>query len=388
MRQNFQRIKWLGERYLSSNFEKELRLAPFYRFLAAVVYLVPYFFLVAGAVYKYRNPDEPLSHNLYYYIYDLSKFMGLHVAGLLIFMSLEDDTVFDIFVMVAFAVGQTFDFVVSEAWGGGVWNDKQGKTGWFGHLGYVLGVCAIHYVAIKCKGSMKKWMDDDQKLGIIVDQVFVVGILGAIVPLIYVTSESVACAVRVYMRESIHQGGYDAECGNLVYGVKAMNVQTIGVFVYSISVGPLMAKQMGGVQLSSMVRLDFGQVELFQLVILLLTSIIALYLFGMRSDDPLEFGEDNLFIYYCTFFGLWVCMFLFEAFYRRWDRIEAGDVHEPRQSSMSSNKREAKALGQKNTKKSDTFSDVRILEDGEEDHDDLDEEVGGVDNIDFSPGLV
>ena len=105
-----------------------------------------------------------------------------------------------------------------------------------------------------------------------VDQVFVLGLTTSFIPLIYISSESIACALRASIDGFLpDEGGYDGKCEGLTFGVKAMNIQAVGVFVYSISVGQLMAKQMGGVKLSSVVRLDFESIELLQLNPLMLS---------------------------------------------------------------------------------------------------------------------
>ena len=82
---------------------------------------------------------------------------------------------------------------------------------------------------------------------------------------------------------------------------------------------------------------------------------------------------------------MWLSIFLFELYYKRWERIERSEVSN--KDRASSIKREAKHIGMVKATQTSSFSDIKVVGVGEEDIDDMDEEVG-VDNIDFSPGLV
>ncbi|GMH65027.1 hypothetical protein TL16_g04100 [Triparma laevis f. inornata] len=395
---------WLDERTKKAVLSSDLdagwerghgpAVAPMYRILMYVFFLNPFLFLVCAFA-------APTPHQRWfrYFTYDITKYMALQMAIAFTFTSLKSGSFkWDFVVWNTFLIATVGEFLINRSWEHAMYDRATAAFGyihplWFTGMNYLM-----LYVTYKCKRSMQKFMEHSMKVGMVVDTGLIIGVASAFIPIIYISGESVACIWRV---SNLDFGddtdeevklAYTEQCSNLTYGVKAINVQSIMVFLYSTAIGPLLMKELGGIRVSCMARLDIGTMELYQLFNLVTTSGLSLWLFGTRSTG--QIGSTNLNMFYALC-GLWTIAFVVEVCYKRWDKIERGDVHVltssfmKRQPTKFTDKQldfdmeEERAGGG-----SGSFHKIELLEVGEADIDDGDEEVDGVHNLDFSPGLV
>ena len=245
------------------------------------------------------------------------------------------------------------------------------------------------YVCVKCKNCMMVFMEPEERAGHVIDSGFMVGIISSMIPLIYVCSEGIGCIWRNHL-ESL--GGvalvsgetlnYIEDCGSIIWGVKAFMLQSVIVFMYGINVGPLVAKTIGAISVSTVVRLRLMGFELVEMLLLLVTTCLALWLFGSRHEGMPT--ENNAWMFNALLLA-WIASFSAEIYNRRWDKIDSSN--QTNRSSSGLKRLKTNLVIQKKSRLTEQQSGGNNLT--RDDEDDTDEEDGkDMTTLDFSPGLV
>ena len=237
---------------------------------------------------------------------------------------------------------------------------------------------------------MEKCFGAEEKAAHCIDNAFISGIITAIIPLIYVSSEAMGCLWRNYLESNGSK--CLGECGGIIWGAKAFMLQATIVFMYGINVGPLITKTSGAISISRIVRLGLLWFELLEMFLVLVTTFLALWLFGSRHEGDASRVNGVL---YVTLLVAWIITFSLELVKRRWD-----DVKIPIERSKTVGLERVRVnrilkkhttVGRQNSSPNKLeASPSSTLRDEEDMDDDSDFEIegAGFQTPDFAPGLV
>jgi hypothetical protein len=252
------------------------------------------------------------------------------------------------------------------------------------------------YVSFKSKMCMEKAFNGEEKASHCIDSAFISGIVVAMIPLIYVSSEAIGCLWRSYIVSGSNgpTTEYLDECGGIVWGAKAFMLQATIVFMYGMSVGPLVTKTSGFISISRIVRLGLLWFEILEMMLVLVTTFLALWLFGSRHEGEASWLNGTLYI---TLLVAWIIGFGLELVKRRWNAVKVETM--PRTQSSGLQRTRVNMIMKKHTSvkgvdggrgpRKVESSPSTMSENGEEEDDsDLEFEGSGFKTPDFAPGLV
>ncbi|GMH52847.1 hypothetical protein TrRE_jg9026 [Triparma retinervis] len=330
----------------------------------------------------------------HYWVYTVTKFFGVHAATILLNSTFTKDRWSELATLCIVPFMEALSLVrPSEAYFDVPEEKTQSVTLKIYKveeaLTLVLFVLAA-YVSYKCKRCMEKCFGAEEKAAHCIDNAFISGIITAIIPLIYVSSEAMGCLWRNYLESNGSK--CLGECGGIIWGAKAFMLQATIVFMYGINVGPLITKTSGAISISRIVRLGLLWFELLEMFLVLVTTFLALWLFGSRHEGDASRVNGVL---YVTLLVAWIITFSLELVKRRWD-----DVKIPIERSKTVGLERVRVnrilkkhttVGRQNSSPNKLeASPSSTLRDEEDMDDDSDFEIegAGFQTPDFAPGLV
>jgi len=159
-------------------------------------------------------------------------------------------------------------------------------------------------VVYRSKGSALTLLSDEEKVSVVQSKAFRNGFLGVFPPVLYVGAELSGCMVR---NSFLRSGGKDldgsvvaANCAGLFSGSKAVTMHLVATFYLSVSFAQLEDMSFS---MQQIMKLELTALQITQLTIFVLSSTIALSLYGTRDDGPEEpwqfFGIS---MFYLTWF--------------------------------------------------------------------------------------
>mmetsp|Transcript_5671 Transcript_5671/g.11349 ORF Transcript_5671/g.11349 Transcript_5671/m.11349 type:complete len:1345 (+) Transcript_5671:84-4118(+) len=397
----------LLRKYFSSN-DKE-QIGVLYRGVAYLLLYTPLTILIYSIS---RNGKAPG----FYWVYDLYKFFGVHAATILLNSTFTEEWKAEIFVLISVPLME----IISATNVRNISEDEEDEK--IAVSGTIYGIektltiilfCISSHVCFKCKRCMEGYFGPEEKATHAIDSAFISGFITSTIPLIYVSSEAVGCIWRNFLEggtsKDITQYTYLHECGGIIWGAKAFMLQASVVFMYGINVGPLITKTSGVISISRIVRLGLLWFELLEMFLIMLTTFVALWLFGSRHEGNASALNA---IMYNTLLIIWIVLFLAELFKKRWDNV---DIFSEKESRISDGKQVSfthddlgmeRSSGLRRSNVSKIFTDLgrssrestgekraslhaSLATDGSDDDDsDLEMEGDGFQVPDFAPGLV